>query len=436
MDMERRYPIGYIRRSSGDVARIGGVSREAQESAVRELARRDGYNGELHILADWNVSADPDKENRRTAFKAMLAAIERGEVAAIYAASLDRLYRSMRTFVSLTDAARAHDVRIVTLREGVLGGDGSPMAQAFAEITAVFSGLELRTAKARAAAGLEVRRERGDHIGMVPYGFRLARTADGQLVRNEKGGNILELDPTRPLAPIIEAVRDGGNILAGCKLLMARGVPPPDGGTLWGSTTLRRIIERNAPELLPKPGPTGRRSPTSAVLAQLLVCHCGHVLTPQGRRKWGGPSYRCTKGNRRGIAEHGTGWIGEKQVLPFVRAAVDGLTMPGDRLRLAKDTAARREAVAARLDRFRTLFLEGDAGVPKAVYDAERERAERDLAALDDATAIVDVPRIDWDWPAADVNRLLRLLIDHVELGEDLRPVAIVWRGRIAEWAA
>ena len=42
--------------------------------------------------------------------------------------SLDRLYRSMRTFLRLTDAARKHGVRIVTLREGVLGGDESPMA--------------------------------------------------------------------------------------------------------------------------------------------------------------------------------------------------------------------------------------------------------------------------------------------------------------------
>src|SRR5450759_2266171 len=169
----------------------------------------------------------------------MLAAIDRDEVDVVYAASLDRLYRSMRTFVRLTDAAKAQGVRIVTLREGVLGGDGSPMAQAFAEITAVFSGLELRTAKARAAGGLAVRRDRGDHIGMVGYGWRLARDAGGKLVRTERGGNVLEPDPQRPLGPILAAVREAGSILGGCKLLEARSVPAPDGGKDWGSTTLR-----------------------------------------------------------------------------------------------------------------------------------------------------------------------------------------------------
>ncbi len=43
----------------------GDVSREAQEAAVRELAHRDGYNGETRMLTDWDKSADPDKESRR-----------------------------------------------------------------------------------------------------------------------------------------------------------------------------------------------------------------------------------------------------------------------------------------------------------------------------------------------------------------------------------
>ena len=169
----QRYPIAYLRRSSADANNPGDVSLEAQGAAIRELAHRDGYDGEVRILTDWDRSADDAKEGRRAGFLAMLAAIDRGEVDVVYAASLDRLYRSMRTFVRLTDAAKVHGTRIVTLREGVLGGDGSPMAQAFAEITAVFSGLELRTTKARAAVAMAVRRERGDRIAV-----RIARPDD------------------------------------------------------------------------------------------------------------------------------------------------------------------------------------------------------------------------------------------------------------------
>ena len=437
--MERRYPIGYIRRSSADAQNPGDVSREAQEAAVRELARRDGYNGELHILVDWDKSADPGKESRRTGYLAMLAAIDRGEVAAVYAASLDRLYRSMRTFVTLTDAAKAHDVRIVTLREGVLGGDGSPMAQAFAEITAVFSGLELRTAKARAAAGLAVRQERGDHIGMVPYGYRLARTAEGKLARNATGGNILELDPDRPLEPIIAAVREAGNILAGCKLLTARGIAAPDGGTVWGSTTLRRIIERNAPELLPPPGPSGRRTPTRSTLAQLLVCHCGlgvqpdpvyRPLTPEGRRKWGRPAYRCAWGNRLGREAHGPMWVAEADILPWVKAEASRLRLPADAVTLAAENAERREALAARMERANELYIAGT--IDRARYDREAGTVRDELEALEATEHVAAIEPIrpeEWDtWAPGDLNAYLRSFLARVELGTDMLPVRAVWR--------
>ncbi|MGZ6379011.1 MAG: recombinase family protein, partial [Candidatus Limnocylindrales bacterium] len=180
MSTTQRYPIAYLRRSTADADDPGDVSREGQEAAIRELARREGYNGELVVQDDWNRSADEAKEGRRAGYLAMLAAVERGEVSAIYAASLDRLYRSMRTFVRLTDSAKAHGTKIVTLREGVLGGDGSPMAQAFAQITAVFSELELNTTKSRAASRNAVWQKRGDYVGRVPYGFSRPRDEYGR----------------------------------------------------------------------------------------------------------------------------------------------------------------------------------------------------------------------------------------------------------------
>jgi DNA invertase Pin-like site-specific DNA recombinase len=83
----QRYPIAYLRRSSADATDPGDV----------------------RTLTDWDRSADEAKEGRRAGFLAMLGAIERGECDVVYSASLDRLYRSMRTFVRLTDAAKAHD---------------------------------------------------------------------------------------------------------------------------------------------------------------------------------------------------------------------------------------------------------------------------------------------------------------------------------------
>ena len=428
-----RYPIAYLRRSSADATDPGDISREGQEAAVRELARRDGYNGELRILADWDRSADDTKEGRRTGYLSMLAAIDRGDVDVVYAASLDRLYRSMRTFVRLTDAAKAHGTRIVTLREGVLGGDGSPMAQAFAEITAVFSGLELRTTKARAAVAMAERRKRGDYIGRAGYGFRLARNDDGAIVQ--------EPDPDRPLEPILEAVREtGGNIHAACKLLNARGVPVPqgpsaerrlDGASMeWHPWPLRKIVARNAPELLLAKGPSGRRTPTHRMLAQLLVCHCGHVLSPEGRGRWGTPAYRCAHGNRIGREAHGPMFVTEAAVLPWVRAEVEHLSLPVDAVQLGREATAERADLTAQRERLALGYARG--GLAQATYEAEDGALVARLAKLGDteeAAAVSPIRPEEWDtWTLADLSTYIRSILDRVTLGADMRPVSATWR--------
>jgi DNA invertase Pin-like site-specific DNA recombinase len=142
-------PVAYLRKSRSDDPTTE-VSREVQEQACRDLARRDGFDGELALLIDWDRSADESKSSRRTAYQKLLRQLEGGEISHIYAYAQDRLYRGLEGFVRLSEAARAHNVPIRTHREGLLGGDGSPHAEAFAQIGAVFANLELNTAKKRA----------------------------------------------------------------------------------------------------------------------------------------------------------------------------------------------------------------------------------------------------------------------------------------------
>ena len=114
---------------------------------------------------------------------------------------------------------------------------------------------------------------------------------------------------------MLEAVREAGSILGAVKLLNARGVPSPKGGT-WHTSPLTRIVERHAPELLPRRGPTGRRVPVTALLSQLIRCHCGQTMTPNVKR---GQLY-CYQGNRAGVATHGRAHVREVDILPWIKA--------------------------------------------------------------------------------------------------------------------
>lgn len=408
--MATRYPVAYVRRSQADATDTGDVSREAQEAAVRDLAHRDGHNGDLVTYTDWSKSASEEKSGKRTQYAAMVARIEAGEVSDVYAYALDRLNRSLILSARFVRACEDNDVRIVTHREGEVRQD-TPAEWLRWTILATFGEYELRTIKTRSATARAVRRERGDHIGRVGYGY--------QLVRNEAGAIVAVPDPTRPLEPIVDAVREAGSILGGAKLLQVRGIPAPDGGKVWGSTTLRRVIERAAPELLPKVGPTGRRQPSrSSAFSQLLMCHCGRVLTPEPTRR----AYRCRMGIRLGSEAHGPAWIGEAALMPWVQAEAARFRVPSDAVALDTANESDREKLGAKRARVIESFIDGV--IDKAERDRRLARIDAELDVIVDIPTMIQVPQtIDWTWRPEHINTVLRTYWNAVELGPDLRPI-------------
>ena len=95
---------------------------------------------------------------------------------------------------------------------------------------------------------------------------------------------------------------------------------------------------------------------------------------------------------------------------------------------------AERDALAAERERLVLLFSKGK--VSEADFDRLVEPVDAAAEILADTESLVDLPAIDWDWPAGDVNGLLRRLIEYVGLGPDLRLVRAHPLGSIAGWAA
>lgn len=68
-----------------------GVSIDAQTDELKAWALVHGY--ESHFFRDEGVSAWTDELDKRPAFKTMLEAVERGEIAGIAATHVDRMAR-------------------------------------------------------------------------------------------------------------------------------------------------------------------------------------------------------------------------------------------------------------------------------------------------------------------------------------------------------
>ncbi|HEY5495022.1 MAG TPA: recombinase family protein [Candidatus Limnocylindrales bacterium] len=421
-----RHPAAYIRKSYVDHEAPGDISEAAQLAEVRRLAALDGHNGDLETFSDWNLSADAAKSAARTEYTRLLADMENGQISAVYAFDTDRIYRDVRDLIRLQDAARRHAVTITTKAGRLPIGDADdPAGEGFAFITAVFGRMELQKAKKRNAAALEARRVRGDVIGQAGFGHVLAR---------DEAGRIIEIpgpDHDRAMA-VVEAYRLTGSIMRTSKYLQNHGIPAPRGGKKWGTHTVSNILSREASELFPRRGkpskgsPAGRRTPTTVWYAQLAACHCGATMSPNGARH----QLQCPWGHRLGGAAHGRMTISANALQSYVMAELDHFALPSDTYELAKDDAARRTAVAARLERYRELYLEGgEHGIDKRRWDAEKARYDADLAALDDRQTVVKLPPRDelWSYADRDISKILRSIFVRVDLDTDMEPTA-VWR--------
>lgn len=401
----------YIRRSYVDAESPGDISLEAQRSAVRRLAAADGHGHELAEYNDWGISADVAKAGQRTAYSRLLADMEAGRVSAVYAFDVDRLYRDPRDLIRLQDAAQAHAVRIVTTGGPLAIGEGDdPAAEAFAFMGSVFGRLELQKIKKRNRAAREARMARGDSMGQPGYGWRHVRDETGRILRVR--------DPEVDLQPLLNAYNEAGTVLGAVRLLNERGIPSAKGGR-WYTSAYTRILEDHWPGLLPRKGASGKRIAGSALLAQLLICHCGTVLTPNKVRK----QYWCSRGHV--TPGHGRTSISEDRLLPWVIAEAARVRLP-DRVQLAEASEGKRPALEARRERIIDNYEDGL--VTRAQRDAKLAAVDEELDRLDTAAVVVDVPTINWKAPAEHVNAILRAFWSGVYLDHELRPVRAEWR--------
>jgi len=398
----------YIRRSSATGDNPGDASREAQLAAVQRLC-----GPETTIYTDWGLSG---RKNDRPDYVRLKDDIAAGLIGSVCAYSLSRLGRNARELLTFIELCQRHDVPVRTAVESI--DTSSAMGRAMLTVMAAFAQLEVEQGMERSAAAREARQARHDAAGVVMppsqprYGYRHV---------TEDGITRVERDPDEPTEPIIAAYRDAGTVLGACRLLRERGLRAPRGGADWATSLVTRILEHEAPDLLPAKSPAGRRSPSGAMFAQLLVCpFCGRRLTPNTHRG----QYWCANGAR-DRAAHPRYTVRESDLLPWIMTEAAHLDIPYDAVAL-EGTEARQDAIEARRERAHDLYIAGD--IDRARYDTEVARAKAELAGLAGQASMATIaPAIDWATPPAVINAALRAMWSGVRLDAQLRPIEAEW---------
>jgi DNA invertase Pin-like site-specific DNA recombinase len=412
-------PVAYIRRSARSRTDPGDISREFQTDTVRERARENGDADRLEVMdADWGRSGAgygaSDKTSERTDFLRLITAVEAGEVTAIYVYDLDRLARSVEWSERLANACERAGTVIYDRRYRYAPADDRDRRdlRREAETNEDYS----RKASSKRRATVTLQRERGVRLGQAPYGTR-----DGEDV-----------------AAVVAAFKAAGTYHGAARELTRLGVKSRrghlpngragtgDGGTAdrgsmqgWSASTVKRIVMREAPELVPvdTTGTRGKRATQRWRFSRLLICpHDGSTLTTiphKGRA----PSYACRIGHRSPAGEHPRPWvIAESYVLPW-----------------AKDQMARRMSISAEaidadgVEQSLTELAGKRERVIEMYAEGIIDKAARDkrLAALDGQRNDLDALKrrivtyqhgIDWDAEPGEVNARLREWWAHVEL--------------------
>lgn len=401
--------VAYLRRSRVDARKPGAVSHEGQLQAVRDLAAKHGDDPDaLVVLEDWGRSGRASKQHLRASFAELERMVADGSATAIYALSANRLARSLEMLARLSKLCAEKGVPI-RCADGYSPDVSTSTGRMVLGILGSIYEWQAEWTKERAVEGIDVRRERGDHIGPAPWGKKVV---GGQLADN----------PDESVEQVADAFREAGSYQGAARLLAERGVPSRRGR--WAASAVRSILHNGAPELVSPTIRRGRPAKGAFRFGGLLRCHCGGSMSGKNERH-GSVSYACTRAGEDPDHPRPRS-VAESKVRPWIEAEAARYREPDE----AVDTSAverQRADLVARRERVGIALIDGLIDRPEAIRQARA--IDDELASIPaPAEAPRTLPGLPAQWEPGFYNGVMRSMFRSIELGRDLLPVRAEWR--------
>jgi site-specific DNA recombinase len=225
--------VGYCRVSTEEQANEG-VSLEAQEAALRAYCTMRGLTL-AEMVIDAGISAGKALASREGGQR-VLELVKQSKVGAVVAWKLDRLFRDAGDCLNVTGD---WDKRGIALHLVDMGGQAidtsTAMGRFFLTVMAGAAEMERNLIRERTTSGMAFKRSKGERVGAIPFGHRLA--ADGVA---------LELEPAeQEVIAMVKTLRaDGFTLQQIVDRLTLDGVPSR--GKAWHLTSVVRILKRAA----------------------------------------------------------------------------------------------------------------------------------------------------------------------------------------------
>ena len=223
-DADPAKAVAYLRCSTSRQ----DLSPEAQTAAITEWAKGAG----VEVVAtheDRGVSGGLDLDKRPGLLAAIDALREHG-AGVLVVAKRDRLARDVLVSALVEKLCDREGARVQSA-DGAGNGSG-PEAALMRNIVAAFSAYERMIIRARTKAALAVKRERGERVGTIPYGYRLA----------EDGKHVEECPEEQVVVARVRELHDDGLSLRAIGRTLHDEGHQPRRGRNWHVQVVARVV--------------------------------------------------------------------------------------------------------------------------------------------------------------------------------------------------
>ena len=173
--------IGYIRVSTAGQAE-DGVSLDVQEAKVRAWADLNGYG---HVCLYNEGGLTGKTMDKRDALQAALKDVGKGDAFVVY--SLSRLARSTKDTLEIADYLMDKGADLVSLSERI--DTTTAAGKMVFRMLAVLSEFERDQIAERTMVAMAHKKSKGERVGAVPYGCRLAD--DGKTLEDDQRERVI-----------------------------------------------------------------------------------------------------------------------------------------------------------------------------------------------------------------------------------------------------
>ena len=222
--------VGYIRVSTADQA-DNGVSLDAQRARIEAWATANGCEL-VGVHVDTGLSGK--RSDNRPALQAALAEVTACS-GVLVAYSLSRLSRSVADTLAISERLQAAGAELVSLTEKL--DTSSAGGKMLFTLLSAFAQFERDLTSERTAAALQHKKQQGQRVGQIPFGYALA----------DDGVSLVEVPHQQRAITLIDKLRSAGMTLqAICDELETAGILTAKGKTRWTPKTVARIANRTA----------------------------------------------------------------------------------------------------------------------------------------------------------------------------------------------